>query len=430
MKNSIQVKNRKKNVFLVISVLFYVYSVSGAILFAISFSNKYDRDFIEFTATVDHMTKYENNTLIYTEENALPFRVGGRYEKLLPYEVLAEELPAGTQITVNVAKAYLTSSKMYVSSLDANGKSYLDLQTAHEYYANDYLTMRIIGLCLFLPTVSATTAFLIIYLRKPKTVETDLFTFLSPLIGGPISLERKIHSKRAAISSIFIILPLIPLIIFGIAGNVPAILVSLAIFLVAVAIVIPFNISSNAKAKKADIEFYDKLFSFSSEVLPDESPVIFPFYTTATLPDLAARFGPTGIDLINDEGITEAEMFGTTMDAESEFDGGQIFKDYQNTPQNARESQLFIPYEDMRLRTVAVYSASPTRIKIFIATDFSTDAYTSGGNDLIFVLDGYLYKAIKQFDVHVRGLDKALFERKDRMTKAKKFNPSPIYFDD
>ncbi|MBQ9481998.1 MAG: hypothetical protein IJU84_07545 [Clostridia bacterium] len=431
MKNELFIPNGKRKRFLLFAVISATLAVLGLALAGASFDARYTENFTEITATARRLEKDENEYYIYTEEIARPLRLTSVYTAAMPaFETLSDRIAEGVTVIVHAADADLyneNKAMINISSLKAGEATFLTLQDGIKLQKRNLMTARIVGIA-FAAVFSAVTAlFFVLFARAKKEKTMDIFTFLGTFAVGPQARERRRFNLAALIYGIMILAAGIPAAIFVSVGN-NLLAQIFAVVLVCFALIgAGVLIISSVFLKKAEINYYDDLFSFTPEVLPPASSDVFPFFGS----DKLCRFSESGVNLIDDSilfrfdpevGITD----GTPV-AEV-YEGEKAFAEYKETPCIPQDQGVYISYKELNLRAVAVYGNRSTRITIIIASDFDPQKYGME-NDMCFMLDGYMYITLKKYGVPVRGLEKALAERRKKMLAARRSPYGPFFYE-
>jgi hypothetical protein len=173
----------------------------------------------------------------------------------------------------------------------------------------------------------------------------------------------------------------------------------------------------NRKIKMVEIEMYNNLFSFSPEVMPDESPDVFPDFGNG---NVICKFTKFGVYLVPPEQWInlKSDIIGEKRNA---------FEEYEDVPDIPHNS-IFLPYEQLNLRTIAYYKNASTRMTIIIASDLKENPGELN-RDICLTLDGLLYLTLQKYGVKVKGLEKALEVRLEKMLSAKQTTPKAEYYE-
>jgi len=420
MDNTLFLPNTKRHTFLIITVISALFIVLGLILLAVTFAYDYTDNFTPITATVTSVEKSEEeNFLIYTEEYDKPFRLNALFSEIIKCDVI-DALPKGASIDAEASAQNLTgdTDSVYITSLISNGQVILDKEEAVSVQEKNRKTTFITAYSFIGISVVAFVVFLILTIKTPKKVKGTTFDMIARYAIGPQTPFRR---KMALAVFLIYALALIPtfsltVIFLNSANDLLSDVFAIAcIVLFVIATVIAIII--NRKIKMVEIEMYNSLFSFSPEVLPDESPDVFPDFANG---NVLVKFTKHGVYLVPPEEWINLKpaITGEKRNA---------FEEYEDVPDIPHNS-LFLSYEQLNLRTIAYYKNAPTRMTIIIASELKENPGELQ-RDICFALDGLLYLTLQKYGVKVKGLEKALEVRLEKMLSAKEATPKAEYYE-
>lgn len=429
MKNIVTLPNSKRKNSLIAGILCSLAVLFGVIIFITSLGDEYvtEEDFTAHTVTVISCSEKDDGYYLAVEEHTLPLWIPSSSKKHLDVFGLVA-IPAGETINVKLSvydlEAYVID--IFVGEVAHGQKVLLSLQDTISTQKNIRLTTKIVGICITAVAIVGACVAWVIFAKNKKEIEQDVFSAIAHNAIGPQARER----SRTFIAFVVILaVSVVAVATFGILSDLvnPRFDVAVLIFGgIMVADLIALPVINATFVRKREIEFYDSLFSFSPNVLPEHTidvgfdhanGVVYVFTEAGILP-----LAP---------GEEQAVLEGLIADSRKEdYTGDTAFEEYSKVPYfppYLNPSRL-IPYDALHFKSLAFFANSHTRITILITAETQTLVQNTS-HDLCMVLDGDFYCTLKKFNVQVKGLKETIKNRKTLMLNAKSRKPKPYVVD-